>query len=81
MKRWNSTICSYRCLTSHKRYLEDTEGAFDITVAPLVNAWGFGFKTGSHALKSTIDSLKSSIGYQKISLLGRTIKTKQKDYA
>ena len=22
----------------------DTDGAFDITVAPLVNAWGFGFK-------------------------------------
>ena len=24
---------------------EETKGAFDITVAPLVNAWGFGFKT------------------------------------
>ena len=23
----------------------ETGGAFDITVAPLVNAWGFGFKT------------------------------------
>ena len=57
----------------------ETEGAFDITVAPLVNAWGFGFKTGSHPLKSTIDSLKSSIGYQKISLLGRTIKKQDKE--
>lgn len=57
----------------------ETEGAFDITVAPLVNAWGFGFKTGSHPLKSTIDSLKSSIGYQKISLLGRTIKKQKKE--
>ena len=28
------------------RINEDTEGAFDITVAPLVNAWGFGFKNG-----------------------------------
>ncbi len=26
---------------------EETDGAFDITVAPLVNAWGFGFKTGN----------------------------------
>ena len=25
----------------------DTDGAFDITVAPLVNAWGFGFKSGN----------------------------------
>ena len=57
----------------------ETEGAFDITVAPLVNAWGFGFKTGSHPIKSTIDSLKSSIGYQKISLLGRTIKKQDKE--
>ena len=24
----------------------DTDGAFDITVGPLVNAWGFGFKNG-----------------------------------
>ena len=24
----------------------ETEGAFDITVAPLVNVWGFGFKSG-----------------------------------
>ena len=23
---------------------QETDGAFDITVAPLVNAWGFGFK-------------------------------------
>ena len=57
----------------------ETEGAFDITVAPLVNAWGFGFKTGSHPLTSTIDSLKSSIGYQKIALLGRTIKKQNKE--
>ena len=26
---------------------DNTDGAFDITVAPLVNAWGFGFKTGN----------------------------------
>lgn len=26
---------------------DNTDGAFDITVAPLVNAWGFGFKTGA----------------------------------
>ena len=25
---------------------KETDGAFDITVAPLVNAWGFGFKSG-----------------------------------
>ena len=35
-----------------KKISDETHGAFDITVAPLVNAWGFGFK------KSTgVDSL------------------------
>lgn len=29
---------------------KETNGAFDITVAPLVNVWGFGFKTG-HLLR------------------------------
>lgn len=34
---------------------EDTDGAYDITVAPLVNVWGFGFKNGEDvsAQKST----------------------------
>ena len=29
----------------------ETNGAFDITVAPMVNAWGFGFKTGNPPTK------------------------------
>ena len=36
---------------------EDTDGAFDITVGPLVNAWGFGFKTGQQPTPSQVDSL------------------------
>ena len=47
---------------------EDTDGAFDITVAPLVNAWGFGFKSGKHPSHHDIDSLKTIIGYKKVSL-------------
>lgn len=47
---------------------EDTDGAFDITVAPLVNAWGFGFKIGKHPSRHDIDSLKTIIGYKKVSL-------------
>jgi len=54
---------------------EDTQGAFDITVAPLVNAWGFGFKEGVVPDEHTIDSLRSIIGYQKISMeKGRIVK-------
>jgi thiamine biosynthesis lipoprotein len=53
---------------------KDTEGAFDITVAPLVNAWGFGFKHEQMPDKHAVDSLKSIIGYQKVSYDGKRIK-------
>jgi len=36
---------------------EDTWGAFDITVAPLVNAWGFGFKHEQLPTPQQVDSL------------------------
>lgn len=35
----------------------DTWGAFDITVAPLVNAWGFGFKHEQMPTPEQVDSL------------------------
>ena len=35
----------------------DTDGAFDITVAPLVNAWGFGFKHEQMPTAEQVDSL------------------------
>ncbi len=47
---------------------QETEGAFDITVAPLVNAWGFGFKGGDMPTRQQVDSLRQFIGYQKVSL-------------
>ena len=36
---------------------KNTGGAFDITVAPLVNAWGFGFKNEQMPDKHQVDSL------------------------
>ena len=47
---------------------EETGGAFDITVAPLVNAWGFGFKEGTFPDSLQVDSLLQLIGYQKVGL-------------
>jgi len=35
----------------------ESEGAFDITVAPLVNAWGFGFKHQQLPTAEQVDSL------------------------
>lgn len=51
----------------------ETEGAFDITVAPLVNAWGFGFKNDTKPTAEAIDSLKQIIGYKKIRLEGNRV--------
>ena len=56
----------------------DTGGDFDITVAPLVNAWGFGFKNGTQPTKYNIDSLKNIIGYKKVKLEGRKVVKKDK---
>ena len=47
---------------------EETQGAYDITVAPLVNAWGFGFKTQTFPDSAKIDSLRRIVGYRKIRL-------------
>ena len=52
---------------------EETGGAFDITVAPLVNAWGFGFKNDTKPTPAAIDSLKQIIGYKKVRLDGKQI--------
>lgn len=45
-----------------------TEGAFDITVAPIVNAWGFGFAEIENVDSLLIDSLLEFTGYEKVKL-------------
>ena len=47
---------------------KDTQGAFDITVAPMVNLWGFGFKHGVPPTQEKLDSIRALVGYQKVSL-------------
>ncbi len=54
--------------TTAQQVSVQTNGAFDITVAPLVNAWGFGFDPTRKRTQSMIDSLKRCVGYQKVSL-------------
>ena len=55
---------------------ELTDGAYDITCAPLVNLWGFGFEDGDSVVtQQHIDSVKQFVGYQKIHLTdGRIVK-------
>ena len=45
-----------------------TGGAFDPTVSPLVNAWGFGFKQGIFPDSAQVDSLLAHVGMNKLSL-------------
>ncbi len=47
-----------------------TDGAFDPTVAPLVNAWGFGFKNGLLPDSAQVDSLRTLVGLSGIHLNG-----------
>jgi len=45
-----------------------TDGKFDITISPLVNAWGFGFANMDSINPAIIDSLKQFVGYEKITI-------------
>lgn len=45
----------------------NTKGLYDITVAPLCNAWGFGFEKSDNVTKEEIDSILQFIGYDKFS--------------
>lgn len=47
---------------------EATGGAFDITVAPLVNLWGFGFKNSDNVSQAAIDSILQFVGYKTVHL-------------
>lgn len=51
-----------------------TDGAFDPTVGPLVNAWGFGFKKMAAKVDSAlIDSLLALVGWEKLRISGDSL--------
>lgn len=67
-----SVIANHYLRTVVKKALEVSQisqGAFDITVAPLVNLWGFGFKNAENVSQQTVDSILQFVGYQKLHLL------------
>lgn len=52
-----------------------SDGAFDCTVGPLVNAWGFGFTDRMKVSSRVIDSLLPLVDYKKVKLVeGKVIK-------
>ncbi len=57
-----------------KRCFRETNGAFDITVTPLVDAWGFGSgKKLKQVDDAIVDSLMQYVGMEKVGLENRKI--------
>lgn len=63
-------------LTASQEVWQKTEGAFDITVAPVANLWGFGWEKPGDIDTSRIVALMQYVGMNKISISGQQI-TKQ----
>ena len=56
----------FEVLKSSRKIYDISNGAFDPTVMPLVNAWGFGPEKGVSPDSSYVDSLMNMVGFDKI---------------
>nr|WP_320058593.1 FAD:protein FMN transferase [uncultured Bacteroides sp.] len=45
-----------------------TDGMFDVTCAPFINLWGFGFKKMNDPTPQAIDSIRSFVGFHKVKI-------------
>ena len=61
------------CFNKAKEVWKNTDGAFDPTVYPLVNAWGFGPGKKQKIEKQVIDSILKFVGFDLIELKGNKI--------
>jgi thiamine biosynthesis lipoprotein len=61
-----------------KQVYESTNGSFDPTVAPIVNAWGFGFENLHSTDSSIIDSLLEFVDFEKMYLSNETVSKAKK---
>lgn len=71
----NVTVDKYfiACFNKAKEVWKNTDGAFDPTVYPLVNAWGFGPGKKQKIEKHIIDSILKFVGFNLIELKGNKI--------
>ena len=60
LDRWFTTVYNKAMVVS-----AISDGAFDVTVAPLVNLWGFGFEKSDSISQHMIDSIKQFVGFRK----------------
>ncbi len=66
-----------KVLTASLETWRNTDGLFDITVKPLVQAWGFGVKKGMHIPHpDTITRLLACTGSDKLVITGHTLSKK-----
>ena len=56
----------YPVLKRSKEIFEITDGAFDPTIGPLVNAWGFGPEDRKTPDQATVDSLRQLVSFDSI---------------
>lgn len=61
------------CFNKAKEIWKNTDGAFDPTVYPLVNAWGFGPGKKQKIEKQRIDSILQFVGFNLIELKGNRV--------
>jgi FAD:protein FMN transferase len=66
----------YQPIKKAEEVFRISNGAFDLTVMPLVNAWGFGSTKQLRPDRAMIDSIKAFVGFAKIKLTNDSI-TKQ----
>jgi thiamine biosynthesis lipoprotein len=71
----NVTVDNYfiACFNKAKEVWKNTDGAFDPTVYPIVNAWGWGPGKKQKIEKQKIDSMLAFVGFDKIELKGNKV--------
>ena len=62
-----------RMLIASRTIHRESDGSYDPTVMPLVNAWGFGYKSGKMPTRAQLDSILQFVGMDKVTLHGDTI--------
>jgi len=59
---------TFRLIERALLWSTQTDGAFDITAGPLVEAWGFTKRQGRKPTRQEIESARKRVGYRKISI-------------
>lgn len=65
-------VFKYNFLLS-KEIARKTDGYFDFTISPLVEAWGFSFKEKIKLSKSQIDSLSALVDFRNVQLIDEKV--------